>query len=120
MTYGHQTLDAWQQAFRLTTMVYRLVPDLPSNEKYGLSSQMRRASVSIPSNIAEGYGRFTPAEKRRHCEIAFGEAAELETQLMLAKELQMIRAEIIDPVLVQLSRVRALIYQLSKSYENRE
>lgn len=80
-------LIVWQKAFDLCVVVYQLTGRLPEEEKYGLVSQMRRASVSIPANIAEGRGRTHAQEYLQFLNVAFGSAAELETCLLLAREL---------------------------------
>lgn len=80
-------LTVWQTSMNLVELVYRLSDDLPSHEQYGLVSQMRRAAISIPSNIAEGCKRNNRTEYRQFCGVAHGSAAELETQLLLAKRL---------------------------------
>jgi four helix bundle protein len=84
---GYRELKVWQLGMQLTTRVYRITTNFPKHELYGLSSQMRRAAVSIPSNIAEGHARGTPKEMMRFCAIAKGSLAELETQLLVATEL---------------------------------
>jgi four helix bundle protein len=85
----YEDLFAWQRAYELTKEVYKLTKCFPSSEAFGLTSQLRRASVSIPSNIAEGYHRSSTKEYRNFCYIAYGSVSEVETQLRLAKDLQM-------------------------------
>jgi len=80
-------LHVWQKAFRLVVSIYRLTDAFPSQERYGLASQMRRAVVSIPSNIAEGRQRKTRKDFLQFLHIADGSSAELETQILLSKEL---------------------------------
>ncbi len=82
-----RTLKVWQQAHDLTLMVYRITADFPASEIYGLTSQMRRASASIPANIAEGCGRNGDAELARFVQIAMGSASELEYHCILAHDL---------------------------------
>ncbi|MBU0607461.1 MAG: four helix bundle protein [Armatimonadetes bacterium] len=86
MTDYHD-LDAWKVARKLVKDVYVATRALPEDERFGLVSQMRRAAVSIPSNIAEGYGRGTRQEYIRYLRLARGSAAELETQVMLCDDL---------------------------------
>jgi four helix bundle protein len=82
-------LVVWQRAIDLTVCVYRLTQDFPRNEMYGLVSQLRRASVSVASNIAEGRGRLSVPEFRQFLGIALGSTFEVKTQLIVAKRLQM-------------------------------
>ena len=77
----------WQKSISLVTFVYKITKTFPSEELYGLSSQMRRSAVSIPSNIAEGSRRSTKKDFRHFLCIAFGSGAELETQLLIARNL---------------------------------
>ena len=80
----HEQLEAWKFAMQLVKAVYQMTSDFPAEERYGLSQQMRRAAVSIPSNIAEGAGRNGAKEFLNFIGIARGSLAELETQLQLA------------------------------------
>lgn len=90
MINSYKDLIVWQKAFQLTKIIYRFTRNFPKAEIYGLSSQMQRCSVSIPSNIAEGYARGHRPEYLQFLRISFGSGAELETQLLLAKELNLI------------------------------
>src|SRR4051794_5130461 len=84
---NYRDLVAWQKAMDLVAEVYRASRGFPSEELYGLTNQVRRASVSIPSNIAEGEGRGTNAEFVRFLRIAYGSLREVETQLLIAERL---------------------------------
>jgi len=84
---NYQTLEVWREAFSVAIEVHRLTEQFPKSQLYVFTSQMRRSALSIPSNIAEGKGRESDQELRRFCLIAYGSAMELETQLLLAKEL---------------------------------
>lgn len=86
-TGSHKDLIVWQKAMILAELTYFLTKKLPKSESFGLISQMQRAAVSIPSNIAEGWGRNSANELKRFLLIARGSAAELETQLLLAERL---------------------------------
>jgi len=81
-------LTVWDRAHRLTLQIYRATATFPRQEIYGLASQMRRCSASIPSNIAEGCGRHGNAEFHRFLQIAMGSASELDYQLLLARDLK--------------------------------
>ena len=84
---GHRDLLIWQEAMNLAKDVYARTGSFPREEMYGLTSQMRRAAVSVPSNIAEGAGRSSDKEFRQFLMIARGSLSELETQVILAQEL---------------------------------
>lgn len=86
-------LKVWQKAHQLTLAVYRITAGFPREELYGLTSQLRRASSSIPANLAEGCGRNGDAEFARFCSIARGAASELEYHLLLARDLKLIPAK---------------------------
>ncbi|MEK7612075.1 MAG: four helix bundle protein [Patescibacteria group bacterium] len=87
MTKSFKELVVWQKAKDIAVEVYSLTQDFPQSELYGLTSQMRRAAISISSNIAESYHRFHEKEKRQFLAIAFGSGAELESQIEVAKVL---------------------------------
>ena len=86
-------LQVWQRSMDLVEEVYQLVKLLPKEELYDLSSQMRRAAVSVPSNIAEGFGRYSDNEMVRFLNIAGGSIAELETQVLIVNRLHLLTAE---------------------------
>jgi four helix bundle protein len=86
-------LKVWEKAHRLALSVYRLTREFPAQEQYGLTSQIRRAAVSIPTNIAEGCGRNGDAELARFLDIAFGSASELEYLVQLCRELEILKPE---------------------------
>jgi len=86
-------LIVWQKSLDFSLRVYRQTRKFPKEELYGLISQIRRCAVSIPSNIAEGYSRYSKAEYVRFLQIAFASPAELEIQLLIAKELKYIENE---------------------------
>jgi four helix bundle protein len=94
---GHKDLDVWKKSVDLVVELYKITASFPKEEIYGLTSQMRRAAVSIPSNIAEGAGRRGNKEFVQFLHISLGSLAELETQIIIAGRLQFI-AEI-DPLL---------------------
>lgn len=87
MTQSHKDLIVWQKSVELVTQIYALTRILPKEEIFGLTSQMRRAAVSIPSNIAEGRNRGSKKDFRQFLIIAFASANELETQLLITKNL---------------------------------
>ncbi|WP_305156678.1 four helix bundle protein, partial [uncultured Muribaculum sp.] len=92
-TSDYKQLKVWQKAMNLTMEIYRLVKFLPREETYALSDQLRRAVVSIPSNIAEGHGRGTDKEFIKFLWIARGSLLEVETQLIICNRLTLIKVE---------------------------
>jgi four helix bundle protein len=95
MAQDYRDLVVWQKAMELTVCIYKLTQSFPDREIYGLTSQMRRASVSVASNIAEGRGRLNPAEFRQFLAMAQGSIYELETQLLVANSLGFAHVEAI-------------------------
>ena len=83
----YKDLIVWQKSIKLTVEIYRLTALFPSEEKFGITSQMRRCVISIPSNVAEGFGRRGKKENAQFINIAYGSATELETQIIIAKQL---------------------------------
>ena len=87
MLKNYKELKVWQKSYDLCLDVYRITTRFPNEERYGLTSQLRRAAVSVPSNIAEGYGRKTTNDYIRMLYISYGSLCELETQILLAGDL---------------------------------
>ena len=87
MAHSFRDLTVWQRSMQLTVAVYRLTQEFPREELYGLTSQIRRSAVSLPSNIAEGHGRLNTAEFRQFLGVARGSNCELQTQLEIARVL---------------------------------
>ncbi len=96
MVQSFRDLKVWQRAIQLSVAVYRLTKDFPRDEVYGLSSQIRRAAVSVPSNIAEGHGRLTTGEYRQFLGIARGSNFELQTQLGISRALDFGNPKLLD------------------------
>jgi len=92
-TYSFEKLNVWQRGKDLCVEIYKITKSFPSEEKYGLTSQLRRASVSVCSNLAEGTSRKSYKEKARFTEIAFGSLMEVLAQLMIANELGLLDAK---------------------------
>ncbi|MCD6360930.1 MAG: four helix bundle protein [Armatimonadetes bacterium] len=115
----YKDLEAWREAMELCAEVYRLAERLPAQEQYGLRSQMCRAAVSIPANIAEGYGRGSRADYSRFVKVARGSAAELETCLLLAEQLGLLHAEMMQDAMDKLHGVRRLVHGLTKALDNK-
>jgi four helix bundle protein len=87
MVRSFRDLKVWQKAIQMTVAIYRLTKSFPRDETYGLTSQLKRSAVSVPSNIAEGHGRLNTPEYRNFLEIARGSNFELQTQLEIARQL---------------------------------
>src|SRR5262245_42805232 len=86
--HSHKELIVWQKAMDLVLLVYTITDNFPKREQYALSAQMRRAAVSIPSNIAEGRGRSTKKDFIHFIRIAYGSTSELETQILISQKLE--------------------------------
>lgn len=112
----HKDLDVWRESMELVGLIYQYSTELPKTEQYGLISQIRRASVSIPSNLAEGSGRKTTREFLRYVSIARGSMAELDSQLELCKRLNLSKSQPED-LRKQLSRTGRLLTGLFRSLE---
>ena len=112
---SYRDLEVWQVAMDLVEAVYRLSADLPDTERYGLRSQTQRAAVSIPSNIAEGFGRGSSADYVRFVTIARGSLMELETQLALLVRLGLTERDRMLPVWEKAQSVGRMLTSLRKS-----
>jgi four helix bundle protein len=99
MIKSYKDLIVWQKAMELVSMVYQITRQFPQEERFGLSNQLRRAAVSIPSNIAEGQARQSTAEFKNFLSIARGSLAEVETQLLIARNLQYIKPAQLQPIM---------------------
>ena len=118
MTIRNYTdLIAWQKAMTLVESVYRISAAMPDEERYGLTAQMRRSAVSIPSNIAEGKGRRTDGEFLNHLSVAYGSICELETQVMLSGRLGFLGKAAVDAMLGETAEVGRLVNGLANSIE---
>ena len=114
MKKPHKNLDVWTLSMDLARMVYRLTAAYPNEERFGLVSQMRRAAVSIPSNIAEGAARDSDNEFRNFLSIARSSLSELDTQLDLSYDLGFVPARLRSEVDELLSRVDRMLYALHR------
>ena len=120
----HKDLRVWQQSIEMVTSIYLITKAFPKDELFGLVSQMRRAAVSVPSNIAEGYARGTDREKLHFLRISSGSMSEIETQLMLSLNLGYISQESFDELSENVTSVskqlNALISSLKKKLSPQE
>ncbi|HXV49920.1 MAG TPA: four helix bundle protein [Candidatus Binatia bacterium] len=112
MVNSHKDLLVWQRSMDLVEVVYRLTERFPSVEQWGLVSQMRRAAISVPSNIAEGYGRQATGEYRHHLSIARGSLLELETQILLSQRLKYLKPEDADSALKEIDEISRMLATL--------
>ena len=102
-------LLVWEKAHQLTLGIYQVTAAFPSAETYGLTSQIRRAASSIPSNIAEGCGREGDAELSRFCTIARGSASELEYQILLSRDLKLMQADDYERLTQQVVEIKRML-----------
>jgi four helix bundle protein len=112
---NYTDLIAWQTAMALAEAVYVASRQLPPEERFGLSAQMRRAAVSIPANLAEGQGRRTNGEFGNQLSVAHGSIRELETHVMLAGRLRLMPSDLVEALLDQLAEVGRLTTGLANS-----
>lgn len=112
---SYKELIVWQKSYQLTLEIYSATKKFPKEELFGLISQMRRCAVSIPSNIAEGNGRFGKKEHIQFIRIAFGSGSELETQILLSKDLKYISQLEYDKLNILLSEVMRMLNKLVSS-----
>ena len=115
MARTYRELLVWQRAMNLVELVYTASGRWPREELYGLTSQIRRASVSVPSNIAEGQGRNSNKEFINHLSIARGSLLELETQVLIAERLRYVDAEATRTILAASAEVGRLLSGLATS-----
>jgi four helix bundle protein len=118
MAQSFRDLVVWQRSMQLVLVVYRLTQDFPREEQYGLTSQIRRSAVSIPSNIAEGQGRGGSGEFRHFLGIARGSNCEVETQLEIARSLKMGNPKLIDEAEALSNEVRKILFGLLDSIKS--
>ncbi len=113
----HRDLNVWKVAVDFVTTIYKTTGSFPPSELFGLTNQMRRAAVSIPSNIAEGAGRKSPKEFCQFLSFALGSIAELETQLIISGNLKYISQNHQDELLKTLLEIRKMTLGLKKAIE---
>lgn len=110
---SHKDLKVWKESMELVVLIYAATKEFPKDELYGLTSQIRRASISIPSNIAEGAGRNGSKEFIRFLYIALGSLSELETQLEIALKLNYVKN--LDDVILKIIYIRRMLSKLIRS-----
>ena len=117
--YSFQKLKVWQEAKKLVVDVYNLLDRFPQFEKYALCDQIRRAIVSVPSNIAEGTGRKSLKDQIHFLEISYGSLMEAYNQLLIAVDLTYISKESVEVIKLSIDGVAKMINGLSKSYSDK-
>lgn len=108
-------LTVWKESVELATSIYTLTKEFPQEEKFGITNQMRRAVVSISSNIAEGAGRNNPKEFNQYIGIALGSAFELESQLTISANLSFGKETLILEIVKKLNYIQNMLYKLQKT-----
>ncbi len=117
--HNFRKLNVWQSAIDLTTEIYLVTKSFPSDEKFGLTSQMRRSAVSVPSNIAEGAGRNSTKEFGHFLGICMGSSCELETQLIISNKIGYLNDTHLENLISELQKIQKQIYSLKNSLNNR-
>lgn len=115
---SYRDLDVWQRSMRLAKRIYQVIQKFPGDERFGLTNQLRRAAVSVPSNLAGGHARFGSGEFSRFISITMGSVAELETQILLSSELDL-GPELASKVLAELDAIGKMLRGLAKAIERR-
>jgi four helix bundle protein len=115
-THSYRDLIVWQRSIELCVAIYVATEQFPRTEIYGLTNQLRRASVSIPSNIAEGYGRLSREQYRHFLGIAQGSNLELQTQLTIASRLKFGESSAIETAVVLSAEVGRMLTSMIKSF----
>ena len=110
-------LEIWKQSRVMCTDIYNITSSFPDGEKFGLTNQLRRAAVSIPSNIAEGASRSSGKDFSRFLEIAIGSAYEVETQLLISCDLGFIKEEHLNTTLVKLDSIVRIIFRFRSTLQ---
>lgn len=114
--HNYKQLKVWQEAVAFATEIYKLTAQFPAEERFGLQSQIRRASVSISLNIAEGAGRGKDGEFRQFLGYATGSANEVETALITSRNLEFVTDEDWNRVSIKLDTIQKMIYKLRNSF----
>ena len=117
ISFVFETLDVYQKVRQLVKDIYLLLENFPSFERYTLCDQIRRAAVSIPSNIAEGYGRFSLKERLHFIEISYGSLMEVYCQLSIASDLGFINSDNYETTKIKINEIAKMLYGLRKSIQ---
>lgn len=106
---SHRDLQIWQRGVALATTCYQKTVGFPAEERFGLTNQIRRAACSVPANIAEGHGRFSPGDVRRFLDIANGSLTELDTHLEIAIQVGIAQKDAIEKVQIEIGELGKMI-----------
>jgi four helix bundle protein len=117
--HKYKELKLWQKSIDLVTSIYLSTRSFPSVEKFGLVSQINRAAVSIPSNIAEGAGRNSDKEFLHFLSIAQASSYELETQLIISKNLNYLSVGVLDQLTIQIEKIQKMNYSIQSKFKKK-
>ena len=118
--YSFEKLEVWKESIKLVKQVYRFSKSFPDDEKYGLSSQIKRSAVSVVSNISEGTSRITNKDKAHFTSMAFSSTMELLNQLIIAKELNFIQENTYKETRLIINKIANMLNALRKSQLNKK
>ena len=115
--HNFKELMVWKAGIELTKVIFQVTRSFPAEERYGLTSQIIRSAISIPSNIAEGCGRISNKDFKHFLTIALGSSFELETQIIIAKEFNYVSEDELNGISSQIIEIQKMIYGLQKSLD---
>ncbi len=115
--HNFKELKVWKAGIELTKVIFQVTRSFPAEERYGLTSQIIRSAISIPSNIAEGCGRISNKDFKHFLTIALGSSFELETQIIIAKEFNYVSEDELNGISSQIIEIQKMIYGLQKSLD---
>lgn len=118
--HQYRKLDVWKKSIELAVDIYAQTRNFPSEEKFGLTSQIRRSAISVPSNIAEGAGRKSNKELCHFLNIAYGSSCELDTQLLISMNLGFIKDQELEILTNKITEVQKMIYKLIQKLTERD
>lgn len=116
--FSFENLKVWQDSRKLVSSIYRIIEKFPASEKFALSDQLKRAVISVPSNIAEGSSRFSNKEKIRFIEISYGSLMEVYCQLILAYDLQYISKDELESEAQKINEIAKMLKALKRTFNN--
>jgi four helix bundle protein len=119
-TYSFEKLDVWQEATQLAVKMYKVTKSFPEDERFGLISQMRRCSISISSNIAEGTSRFSSSDQIRFYEISYGSLMELLNQAIISGDLMMLTEEELKDIRLDIDSIAHKLTRLSDAQRRKQ